>query len=56
VRQAIDGVLRFWFERGVAGFRIDLAGEMLLSTARDGEGEAFSRALEPWQAAIVRLG
>ncbi|MDP9385549.1 MAG: alpha-amylase family glycosyl hydrolase, partial [Actinomycetota bacterium] len=25
VRAAFDGVLRFWFERGVAGFRIDVA-------------------------------
>jgi alpha-glucosidase len=24
VRQAFDGVLRFWFDRGVAGFRIDV--------------------------------
>jgi alpha-glucosidase len=25
VRDAFDGILRFWFERGVAGFRIDVA-------------------------------
>jgi alpha-glucosidase len=25
VRDAFDGVLRFWFDRGVAGFRIDVA-------------------------------
>ncbi len=25
VREAFDGILRFWFERGVAGFRIDVA-------------------------------
>jgi len=25
VRQAFDGILRFWFDRGVAGFRIDVA-------------------------------
>ena len=24
VREAIDDVLRFWFDRGVAGFRIDV--------------------------------
>jgi alpha-glucosidase len=24
VREAFDGVLRFWFERGIAGFRIDV--------------------------------
>jgi alpha-glucosidase len=25
VREAFDGILRFWFDRGVAGFRIDVA-------------------------------
>lgn len=25
VREAFDGILRFWFDRGIAGFRIDVA-------------------------------
>lgn len=29
VRKAIDDVLRFWFDRGVAGFRIDVAHEVV---------------------------
>jgi alpha-glucosidase len=29
VRDAIDDVLRFWFDRGVAGFRIDVAHSMI---------------------------
>ncbi len=29
VREAIDDVLRFWFNKGVAGFRIDVANSMI---------------------------
>ncbi len=30
VREAFDGILRFWFDRGVAGFRIDVAHDFVL--------------------------
>ncbi len=43
VREAIDDVLRFWFERGVAGFRIDVAHEVVKRRELvddHGEGEA----------------
>ena len=29
VRDAFDGILRFWFDRGVAGFRIDVAHSVI---------------------------
>jgi alpha-glucosidase len=29
VRQAFDEILRFWFERGIAGFRIDVVHELV---------------------------
>src|SRR5438477_3307687 len=29
VRDAFDGILRFWFDRGVAGFRIDVAHSII---------------------------
>lgn len=29
VREAFDGILRFWFDRGVAGFRIDVCNGMI---------------------------
>jgi len=29
VREAFDGILRFWFDRGIAGFRIDVANAIV---------------------------
>jgi alpha-glucosidase len=33
VREAFDGILRFWFDRGVAGFRIDVANAIVKDRA-----------------------
>ncbi|MCI0634467.1 MAG: alpha-amylase, partial [Actinobacteria bacterium] len=33
VRQAFDGVLRFWFDRGIAGFRIDVVHKLIKDRA-----------------------
>ena len=38
VRAAFDGVQRFWFDRGVAGFRIDVVSELVKQRALPDEG------------------
>ncbi|MDX6447547.1 MAG: alpha-glucosidase [Gaiellaceae bacterium] len=46
VRAAFDGVQRFWFDRGVAGFRIDVVSELVKQRGlpdEDGEPEQFGK-------------
>ena len=55
VRQAMDEVMRFWLDRGVDGFRVDVAHKMARDPERtpmqwDGSpGAGFTRpGVEPW--------
>ena len=45
VRDAFDGILRFWCDRGADGFRIDVAHSLLKST--DFADNALLRPIEP---------
>jgi len=62
VRAAFDGIQRFWFDRGVAGFRIDVVSELVKQRGlpdEGGEPEQFGkhadipethRVLKRWRA------
>jgi alpha-glucosidase len=52
VRDEFDGILRFWFDRGIAGFRIDVAHGIVKDRELRDNPEATADDIEPHQ----RLG
>lgn len=49
VRDAFDEILRFWFERGIAGFRIDVAHELVKDTRGLVDRPAIHEVLRRWR-------
>jgi alpha-glucosidase len=50
VGDAFDGILRYWFERGVAGFRIDVAHEIVKDARGRPDLPATHGVLRRWRA------
>jgi alpha-glucosidase len=50
VRAAFDETLRFWFDRGVAGFRIDVVHELVKDPPRRANDRETHRMLRQWRA------
>lgn len=48
VRQAMKDVMRFWLERGAAGFRVDMAGSLVKQDAGRRETARFWREVRAW--------
>jgi alpha-glucosidase len=49
VRVAMDDVLRFWFERGIAGFRIDVAHDFVRDARDRSRREVAHDVLRHWR-------
>ena len=49
VREAFDGILRFWFDRGVAGFRIDVAHQIAKDLELRVDVAATHEVLRGWR-------
>lgn len=47
VRQQFQDVLRFWLDRGAAGFRVDVAHSLVKAPGYPDAGDEFDRHLEP---------
>ena len=50
VRDAFDEILRFWFDRGVAGFRIDVVHELVKDPPDRPNDPETHRVLRRWRA------
>jgi len=50
VRDAFDEILRFWFERGVAGFRIDVVHELVKDPPGQSNRPEIHSVLRRWRA------
>jgi alpha-glucosidase len=50
VRDAFDEILRFWFDRGIAGFRIDVVHELVKDPPDRGNDPETHRVLRRWRA------
>lgn len=49
VREAFDGILRFWLDRGVAGFRIDVVHELVKDPPEQPNLPEIHRVLRRWR-------
>jgi alpha-glucosidase len=49
VRDAFDDILRFWFDRGVAGFRIDVAHDFVRDASDVSRREVAHEILRRWR-------
>jgi alpha-glucosidase len=49
VREAFDEILRFWFDRGVAGFRIDVVHELVKDPPERPNRPEIHRVLRRWR-------
>jgi alpha-glucosidase len=50
VRDAFDDILRFWFDRGIAGFRIDVAHEIVKDPPDRPDRPEIHRVLRRWRS------
>jgi len=50
VRDAFDGILRFWFDRGVAGFRIDVVHELVKDPPSRPNRTEIHNVLRSWRS------
>jgi alpha-glucosidase len=50
VRDAFDEILRFWFERGIAGFRIDVVHELVKDPPDRANLPEIHRVLQRWRS------
>jgi alpha-glucosidase len=50
VRDAFDGILRFWFDRGIAGFRIDVVHELVKDPPDRPNDPETHHVLRRWRA------
>jgi maltose alpha-D-glucosyltransferase/alpha-amylase len=48
VRKEIRDILKFWLERGVSGFRVDMAGSLVKGAGGDRETARFWREIRAW--------
>lgn len=48
VRQEIKNIIRFWLERGAAGFRVDMAGSLVKNDVGRRETARFWREIRAW--------
>ncbi len=62
VHAEFDAIVRFWFDRGIAGFRIDVCNLIVKDAelrdnppATDADGESVSEplTLPPWEAVVI---
>jgi alpha-glucosidase len=49
VREAFDDILRFWFDRGIAGFRIDVVHELVKDPPDRANLSEIHRVLQRWR-------
>jgi alpha-glucosidase len=49
VRDAFDDILRFWFDRGIAGFRIDVVHELVKNPPDRADLLEIHRVLQRWR-------
>ncbi len=49
VREAFDGILRFWFDRGIGGFRIDVVHELVKDPPDRPNLPEIHRVLQRWR-------
>ena len=55
MRDGFEEILRFWFDRGVAGFRIDVVHELVKDPPSQANRAEIHNVLRRWQANRKRL-